>query len=292
MPEVKLDRRGRPYTQRIMSAELRRGKHPPNYGRTFPAEVYERGEVQAIFDALQPRRPGASFQAVALRDIAMFTVMYRAGGRIGETLKLDIGDVDFARGTIHIRQGKGRGGNSKRRGPKARVVGIDHQALQLVADWVTNRATREPSTGPLFTVIYGPSAGARVLHTVARAALARAAVRAGVTRRIVPHGLRHTCAIELLQEGLNVKQIQVLLGHNSLSATDTYLNHLHPQDLIDAMQGRSWDLQFPTRHKAIATDTVGPLLALLTGDDNASTAPAHLADVLDAAAAALRAQAA
>ena len=66
----------------------------------------------------------------------------------------------------------------------------------------------------------------------------RLAKKAGLDKRVHPHGLRHSGAVHLLDEGHNVVVISQQLGHSNLATTNTYLNHLKPADVISAMQSR------------------------------------------------------
>jgi site-specific recombinase XerD len=69
----------------------------------------------------------------------------------------------------------------------------------------------------------------------------RLAKKAGLDKRVHPHGLRHSGAVHLLDEGHNVVVISQQLGHSNLATTNTYLNHLKPADVVAAMQSRpSW----------------------------------------------------
>ena len=75
-----------------------------------------------------------------------------------------------------------------------------------------------------------------------RAMLRRMAERAGIEKRVHPHGLRHTHAFELANEGTPLHVIQHQLGHGSLATTDRYIRHLAPRDVIKTMQAREWSL--------------------------------------------------
>jgi integrase len=72
--------------------------------------------------------------------------------------------------------------------------------------------------------------------------LPRLAKRAGIEKRVHPHGLRHTHSAELMLEGVPVPIIQRALGHTSLATTDRYLRHIAPKDVVEAMRGRDWEL--------------------------------------------------
>ena len=73
-----------------------------------------------------------------------------------------------------------------------------------------------------------------------RTLLPRLADKAGIEKRVHPHGLRHTHAFELMMEGVPVPIIQQQLGHASLATTDRYLRHIAPRDVVMAMQARDW----------------------------------------------------
>ena len=75
-----------------------------------------------------------------------------------------------------------------------------------------------------------------------RHALRRAAKRAGIEKRVHPHGLRHAHAAELMAEGIPANVIQQQLGHSSLQVTSVYLDHIAPKDRIDRIRQRSWTL--------------------------------------------------
>ncbi len=79
------------------------------------------------------------------------------------------------------------------------------------------------------------SAYGRVLCT-------RLARRAGIDKRVHPHGLRHTRAAELAFEGVPMNVVQAQLGHSSLATTSRYLAHIAPAELVKAMQARTWSL--------------------------------------------------
>jgi site-specific recombinase XerD len=70
--------------------------------------------------------------------------------------------------------------------------------------------------------------------------LPRLAAKAGVEKRVHPHGLRHAYAAELAAEGVPVNVVQQQLGHGSLATTDRYLRHIAPREPVDTMQAREW----------------------------------------------------
>jgi integrase len=70
----------------------------------------------------------------------------------------------------------------------------------------------------------------------------RLAAKAGIEKRVHPHGLRHTHAAELAREGVPMNVIQAQLGHSSLATTSRYLAHVAPQHVVEAMKAREWEL--------------------------------------------------
>jgi site-specific recombinase XerD len=76
--------------------------------------------------------------------------------------------------------------------------------------------------------------------SMVREMLVRNARRAGIEKRVHPHGLRHTMAYELLMEGIPIPIIQRQLGHASLQTTDTYLSHIAPRQVLEVMADRNW----------------------------------------------------
>jgi site-specific recombinase XerD len=223
-PVQRRDRLGRFYTP-MMDPEARRGKHPPNYGRTFPAEVYTPTEVRQMLSV-------CGRGLVGHRNRAMIVCMWRGGLRVREVIELEPRDFDADEGTLTIRHGKGN---------KRRVVGIDAQAVAVIERWQAVRTALEvPRRRRLFTTISKGNVGAPVQAPQFREALKRIGERADVDKRVHPHGFRHTCAVGLLHDGWDVKAIQMFLGHNSLATTDRYLSHLMPYELIKRARQREW----------------------------------------------------
>lgn len=193
------------------------GRAPGNRGRRYPPDAPTPEEVLAVLAALGGGRAGA-------RNRALVAVMYRAGLRVFEALALRAIDVDLNRRTITVLRGKK--GNR-------RTVGIDQGGAELIRRWLEVRGS---GPGPLFTT----RSGRPMSTTQVRALLHRAAARAGVERRIHPHGLRHAFAAELAREGVGIIHISRLLGHRSLATTEIYLRTIAPEESMDAARDRQW----------------------------------------------------
>lgn len=200
------------------------GRTAPNKGRTFPAEVLTGDEVKALIRACSNRAP------TGIRNRALITVMYRGGLRLGEALALKPKDIDPDQGTITVLHGKG---------DRRRTVGLDPGAMAIVERWVEKRRSLG-LTGRqrLFCTLQG-----RPLHpSYVRTMLHRLGELAGIEKRVVPHGLRHSHAAELMWEGIPVPLIQRQLGHASLATTDRYLRSLTEKDVVEAMQARTFEI--------------------------------------------------
>ncbi len=140
-----------------------------------------------------------------VRNRAILEVAYGAGLRVSELATLDIGDVDLDGGMVRVRLGKGR---KDRMAP----LGADGVAAVRVL------LTRVPvADGPLFLNRYGRRISTRALYDIVRAA----GLRQGVGD-LHPHALRHTFATHLLGAGADIRAIQEMLGHASLSTTQRY----------------------------------------------------------------------
>ena len=140
-------------------------------------------------------------------------------------------DLDRSSGTVRVLRGKGT---------KARAVGLDEGAFAIVERWLDVRDHRgiNGRNRPLFCTLDGKAVEASYVRQM----LKRMASRAGIEKRVHPHGLRHTGASELLSEGVDVGVISKQLGHKSIATTARYLDHISPQRVIDTMRQRSWEL--------------------------------------------------
>jgi site-specific recombinase XerD len=152
---------------------------------------------------------------VASRDVkhkALLMTLYGAGLRISEALNLRTGDIDSRRMLIHVRLGKGTGGG------KDRMVKLSPQLLAVLRQYWRDRRPKDwlfpQSKSPDKPMESGTS------HRI----VARAARRAGITRRVSAHTLRHSYATHLLDAGTDLRTIQLLLGHSNLKTTSIYLH--------------------------------------------------------------------
>jgi site-specific recombinase XerD len=195
---------------------------PPNKGHKYPAEPLSADEVALLLRGCSLRAP------TGIRNRALIAVMYRAGLRVSEALALRPAEVNTTDGTLRVLHGKG---------DKARTVGLDAGALDAVARWMDKRRESGFRNGPLFCTLAGGPLSAGYVRDM----LKRQRAKAGIEKRVHPHGLRHTHAAELVREGVPINVIRDQLGHSSLAVTDRYLRNVAPADLIALGKSRTWD---------------------------------------------------
>jgi integrase/recombinase XerC len=149
----------------------------------------------------------------SLRDRALVELLYGAGLRVGELTGLDVRDVDLHRGDVRV---SGKGG-------KERVVPLPQAAREAMDRYLEQRRAPGLLAQPLFTALRRRRDGPRRLgvRDVRRILRARAR-KAGITDRVHPHRMRHSYATHLLDMGADLREIQELLGHASLSTTEKY----------------------------------------------------------------------
>ena len=199
-------------------------------GRTFPPEILTRDEVDGLLAACGRSRTG-------LRNRALIVLLYRGGLRLAEALDVRPCDIDWATGDVRVLHGKG---------DKARTTTVGPEGAAMIELWAAKREA--PANDPLICTL----SGARLQPSYVAAMLHRLADRAGITKAVRPHGLRHTFAHELAAEGAAPHLIRDLLGHSSLAATDRYLRALGAGPALEFARAREWsapslDAEAPAR---------------------------------------------
>lgn len=159
------------------------------------------------------------------RDLALFSLTYDSGLRISEAIHLKVGDIDRARGVLRIR-GKG---------DKERLVKLGDHTYALLQYYWREVRSKEPRAEPVTQdfPLFSNGQGAPISRHTARRVLAEAALKAGITKRVNPHCLRHSFAVHQLEGGTNVRVVQVLLGHDSIRSTQLYL-HVSTRLIVQA----------------------------------------------------------
>jgi integrase/recombinase XerC len=157
-----------------------------------------------------------------MRDDAIMELLYATGIRVSELCGLDIDDIDDSRRTIKV-MGKGS---------KERVVPVGIPAMGAVDRW--RRAGRPhmatPTSGP---ALFLGAKGGRIDPRTARRVVHARIEAVGSVPDMGPHGLRHTAATHLLEGGADLRSVQELLGHASLSTTQIY-THVSIERLVSA----------------------------------------------------------
>ena len=199
-------------------------RRPANKGIKLPPEPLTEAEVGALMLQCSRRAP------TGIRNRALLALMYRSGLRLGEALALKPKDIDRKAGTIRVLHGKG---------DRARTVGVDAGALETLERWLdVRKANGINGRAPVFCTLQGKELRPEYVRNF----LKRMAEKAGIEKRVHPHGLRHSHAAQLAQEGVPMNVIQAQLGHSNLATTSRYLAHVSPTAVIEAMQARKWEL--------------------------------------------------
>lgn len=149
--------------------------------------------------------------AAGARDRALLELLYGSGLRVGELAGLDLGDVDAGRGLVRVR-GKG---------DKERLVPVGPPALSAVGAWLERRGELLRPGLPTKALFLGPRGRRLGVRRVQEMVQRYGALGAG-RPDLHPHALRHTCATHLLEGGADLRAIQEILGHASLSTTQRY----------------------------------------------------------------------
>lgn len=153
----------------------------------------------------------------ALRDRAILELLYATGARISELSNLDVGDVDLEARLVRL-LGKGA---------KERIVPVGTIAAKAVRSWLQpgGRASLAEARRVArrdIDALFLSSRGARLGRQAAWAVVRRHATAAGLGDRVTPHVLRHSCATHLLDHGADIRVVQELLGHASITTTQLY----------------------------------------------------------------------
>ncbi|MEE9911387.1 MAG: tyrosine recombinase XerC [Deltaproteobacteria bacterium] len=157
---------------------------------------------------------GDNNTVTGLRDRAMLELFYSSGLRLAELAGLDEEDVNFSAALVKLR-GKGK---------KERIVPVGAPALEAIKKYLSATAglRREHSAETRGGALFLNSRGKRITTRSIARILDAAMIKSGIGRKISPHALRHSFATHLLSAGADLRSIQELLGHESLSTTQKY----------------------------------------------------------------------
>jgi integrase/recombinase XerD len=210
------------FSEELITADVGGSLDLPRQGRQLPDTLDVR-EVGALLDAPDPLDPAG------IRDRALLELLYAAGLRVGEAVRLDREDLSLDGGFVRV-VGKGN---------RERLVPVGDVALAVLRRYLdevrplwlgTGAAQRRPGHdarmtagdlprgGPLFV----SSRGGRLGRMAAWRAIRGASLRAGLAQHVTPHTLRHSFATHLLEGGADLRVVQELLGHASIATTELY----------------------------------------------------------------------
>ena len=192
--------------EQIVATDVTAAIKPPRPATRLP-KALPLSDIEAILDAA-----GAAGTVLAARDRALLELLYGTGARISETVGLDIDDLDLDESTVLLR---GKGG-------KQRIVPLGSYAKASLADYLTASRPALASATTHTPAVFLNARGGRLSRQSAWTVLTKAAERAGIATDVSPHTLRHSFATHLLDGGADVRVVQELLGHASVTTTQIY----------------------------------------------------------------------
>ncbi|AKV55362.1 Integrase/recombinase [Bifidobacterium actinocoloniiforme DSM 22766] len=210
--------------QGLVDVDVSQGVKAPGGASRLP-DVLSIDEVSRLLAAAAV--PGDE-DPVSLRDRALLEFMYATGCRVSEAVGADLGDLDLAQSLVRL-TGKGS---------KQRLVPVGSYARRALEAYLSVGRPglgRKASKAPEMSAVFLNKRGRRLSRQSVWQVVRQAADRAGIDRPVHPHTLRHSFATHLIEGGADVRTVQELLGHASVTTTQIY-THVSPQRLIEAYQ--------------------------------------------------------
>ncbi|HMA12438.1 MAG TPA: tyrosine recombinase XerC [Steroidobacteraceae bacterium] len=189
------------------------GLRPPKAAKALP-QILSPDTCTQLLDGSAPR---SADDALLARDRAMFELFYSSGLRLSELVGLDLNDLNLQAGEAQV-TGKGN---------KTRIVPVGQQALAAIAAWLPQRL---PLARADTRALFISQRGARLTPRSVQLRLNRWARQTGLSQHVHPHMLRHAFATHVLQSSGDLRAVQEMLGHASISTTQVY-THLDWQHL-------------------------------------------------------------
>ena len=150
---------------------------------------------------------------MGIRDKAIFELMYYAGLRHGEVLRLELSDIDFSLNEIYLRPSKFR---------KERIVPLGSVAKRYIEEWI-NRGRSWFLKSDEVKLVFVNRFGTKIPISTLNRLLKKYLTQAGITKKgVCVHSIRHSCATHLLEHGADIRYVQSLLGHSSIETTSEY----------------------------------------------------------------------
>jgi integrase/recombinase XerD len=176
----------------------------PKFGRHLP-DILTTAEIDRIIGTIDRSTPKGR------RDSAMLEVLYSCGLRVSELTSLRMSDLFFGEGYIRV-IGKG---------DKQRLVPVSTTARDRIQCWLDDRRTMD-ATGRDNEIVFLNNRGGQLTRVMVFTIIKEAVRRAGIDKRISPHTFRHSFATHLLEGGASIRQVQEMLGHESILTTEIY----------------------------------------------------------------------
>lgn len=192
--------------EQIVQNDVTASVRPPRPASRLP-KALPLVDVEALLTAAG--EPGT---ALAMRDRALLEILYGTGARISEAVGLDVDDIDLDQSGVLL-TGKGS---------KQRIVPLGSFAREAVEIYLTKARPELTATTGSGPAVFLNARGGRLSRQSAWTVLTKAAHRAGVDGDVSPHTLRHSFATHLLDGGADVRVVQELLGHASVTTTQIY----------------------------------------------------------------------
>ncbi len=194
-------------------------------------------QIQKLLDT-----PGDG-DVLSARDKAILEVLYSSGIRVSELVELDMSDLDLQEGVLRVK-GKGR---------KDRLTPIGSQAIKALQRYFELRLAENRNAGPLVGRVFLNKHGSPLSTRSVRRKLDKYLSLAGLDPGISPHTLRHSFATHLLNNGADLRSVQELLGHQSLSTTQVYTH------LTTSRMKQVYDQAHPRANTSTVQAPSGPI---------------------------------
>jgi integrase/recombinase XerD len=193
----------------LAELDVARAVRPPTPGRRLPKSLTI-DEVLALLEGAGGDSPADG--PLTLRNRALLELLYSTGSRISEAVGLDVDDIDTQARSVLL---QGKGG-------KQRLVPVGRPAVQALDAYLVRGRPELARRGRGTPAIFLNARGGRLSRQSAWQVLQNAAERAAITSGVSPHMLRHSFATHLLEGGADVRVVQELLGHASVTTTQIY----------------------------------------------------------------------
>ena len=189
------------FKQAIVNANPAQHVKAPKQARKLP-KTLDVDEVGGLLDS------GVN-SVLEMRDVAMFELFYSSGLRLSELVGLNMPDIDLRGKSLRVQAGKGG---------KARILPIGSKAIDALQNWFEHRQASSENELAVFI----STRGSRLSQRSVEYRLAQWCTKKGIQTHVHPHMLRHSFASHLLQSSQDLRAVQELLGHSSISTTQIY----------------------------------------------------------------------